>query len=153
MVMLVPQQGGSQVETESVDAHLGHPVPQRIQHQPLDPGLAGVQRIPAAGDVVVVAVVFGEPVVAAVVDPAQAQGRALVAALPGVVIDDIQDYLDPGLVQGRDHFLELGHLGANLAVCGVGLMRGEEPQRVVAPVVGQPRAHHERLRNEVMDRE
>ena len=44
----------------------------------------------------------------------------------------------PGLVQRPDHRLELGDLLAPLAGGGVVVVRGEEADRVVAPVVAQP---------------
>lgn len=74
------------------------------------------------------------------VETAEGQRRPLVPALGGVVVDDVQDDFQTGVVEGRDHLLELPHLltqGAHGAVRGV---RGEEAQRVVAPEVAQPTA-------------
>ena len=59
-------------------------------------------------------------------------------ALGGVVVDDVEDHLDARLVQRPDHRLELGDLLAPLAGGGVLVVRGEEADRVVAPVVPQP---------------
>ena len=137
VVALVAQQRGDQVEAEAVDAHLGDPVAQRVQDEPQHAGLGGVDRVAAAGDVVVVAPVGGQPVVAEVVQPAERQRRALVAALAGVVVDDVEDDLDAGVVQRRDHLLELVDLRAERAHGPVRGVRGEEPERVVAPVVRQ----------------
>ncbi len=69
-------------------------------------------------------------------------------ALGGVVVDDVQDDLDPGLVQRPDRRLELQHLLAAVAPGGVRVVRGEEADGVVAPVVaqahvGQPVVLHE----------
>jgi hypothetical protein len=58
-----------------------------------------------------------------------------VVALGGVVVDDVEDHLDAGLVQRLDHRLELQHLLPAGAVGGVPVVRGEEADGVVAPVV------------------
>ena len=61
------------------------------------------------------------------------QGGAGVAALARVVVDDVEDDLDAGLVQERDHAAELvdDGLGAGCARLGgrVGGFGGEEGQR------------------------
>ena len=66
----------------------------------------------------------------------QMVGPELVA-LGGVVVDHVEDDLDARLVQRLDHALELGDLLTPRAVCRVAVVRGEEPDRVVAPVVRQ----------------
>ena len=73
-------------------------------------GCAHVERVAAAGEVHVVArVVRQQPVVGRVVDAAQRQRRAELVALGGVVVDDVEDDLDAGRVQGAHHRLELAH--------------------------------------------
>ncbi len=71
-------------------------------------------------------------------------------ALGGVVVDDVEDHLDPGLVQRPDHRLELGDLLAALAGRGVLVMRREEADRVVAPVVPQPPVDQLRIVDELV---
>ncbi len=58
-----------------------------------------------------------------------------VVALGGVVVDDVEDHLDVGVVQGLHHRLELLHVVGRTG--GVAVVRGEEGDRVVAPVVAQ----------------
>jgi hypothetical protein len=58
-----------------------------------------------------------------------------VVALGGVVVDDVEDHLDVGLVQRLDHRLELGTCSPAGAVGGIPVVRGEEADGVVAPVV------------------
>ena len=71
-------------------------------------GVAHVERVAGAGGVVVVAgVVRVEAVVAGVVDAPERQRRAEMVAFGGVVVDDVEDHLDAGVVQGADHRLEL----------------------------------------------
>ena len=93
-----------------------------------------------------------EAVVRAVVDAAEGQGGAQVVALGRVVVDDVQDDLDAGLVEGLDHGLELLDLLPLGSVGGVGVVRGEEPDRVVAPVVRQPLLLKVGVIDELVDR-
>ena len=127
-----------EVEPETVDVHLGHPVAQRVHDQLQHVRVAHQQAVAGARGVVVVRLVLvDEAVVGRVVDAAEADGRAELVALGGVVVDHVEDDLDARLVQRLDHALELGHLLTAGAVCRVAVVRREEPDRVVAPVVRQ----------------
>jgi hypothetical protein len=141
-----------EVEAEAVDVHLRHPVAQAVHDQLQDVRVAHVEAVAGAGEVEVVAgLVVDDPVVRQVVDAAHRQHRAHVVALGGVVVDDVEDHLDAGAVQRLDHRLELldlalrlgahhvGQLARRDAVPGdrVAVVRGEEGDRVVAPVVAQ----------------
>jgi hypothetical protein len=77
--------------------------------------------------------------------PLERQRRAEVVPLRRVVVDDVEYHLDPGLVHGLHQVLELGDDLLD-APGGVLVMRGEEGDRVVAPVVGE--AHVEVLRHQ-----
>ena len=74
------------------------------------------------------------------------------AALGGVVVDDVEDHLDPGLVQRPDHGLELRDLFAPRSAGAIGVVRGEQADRVVAPVVRQPASSQAVVRHELVDR-
>ena len=138
VVELAGQRGG-EVEAEAVDVHLQHPVAQRVHDQLQGVRVPHVQRVAGAGVVhVVLRLAVHDPVVRAVVDAAHGQRRAEVVALGGVVVDDVEDHLDAGLVQVADHRLELLHLLPGRAGGGVGRVRREEADGVVAPVVAQP---------------
>ena len=70
--------------------------------------------------------------------PRRRQRRAHVVALGGVVVDHVEDHLDARVVQVADHRLELLHLVAGPAAGHrVAVVRGQEGDGVVAPVVGQ----------------
>jgi hypothetical protein len=104
-------QRGREVEPEAVHVHLGHPVAQRVHDQLEAARVAGVEAVAGTRGVVVVARVVGrQAVVRRVVDALEAQHRAEVVALGGVVVDDVEDHFDAGLVQGSHHRLELLHL-------------------------------------------
>lgn len=144
-------EGGGEVEAEAVDAHFLHPVAQGVGDQPQHLGLDDMQGVAAAGVVGVVAGVVGEPVVAGVGDAAQREGGAALVGLGGVVVDDVEDDLDAGGVQGGDHVLELADLLAPGAGGGVAGVRGEVADGVVAPVVAQSASQQVVLVGELMD--
>ncbi|MBG9885181.1 hypothetical protein ABE10_00980, partial [Bacillus toyonensis] len=127
-----------EIEAEAVDLHLLSPVAQRVEDQASCRVDGGVEGVAAAGRVDVGAVGL-LPVVAGVVDPAQACPRAVGPALGRVVEDDVEDDLDPRLVQEPHHALELAEhrIGAAPSCLGGRIrgMRREEVQGVVPPVV------------------
>ena len=87
---------------EPVDVHLLDPVAQRVQDQGQHLGVAGVQGVAGAGVVHVEAPVgVDRPVVGVVVEAPERQRRAHVVALGGVVVDDVQDHLDPAACRLR----------------------------------------------------
>jgi hypothetical protein len=91
-----------EVEAEAVDVHLGDPVAQRVHQQLQHARVLHVQRVAAAGEVHVVARRAGrQAVVGGVVDAAEGQRRPPLVALGGVVVDHVEDDLEPGGVQRR----------------------------------------------------
>ena len=140
-----------EVEPEAVDVALGHEVAQRVHDQPQHARVHRVERVAGAGVVHVEARrLRDEPVVALVVDAAEAEHRPEVVAFGGVVVDDVEDHLDAGAVQRLDHPLELAHLVARRRVERV---RREVADARVAPVVGQPAVGEEALVDDVVHRQ
>ena len=132
--------------------HLGHPVAQRVHDQLHRVRVAHVEGVAGAGVVHVVAlVVLDEAVVGRVVDALEAQRRAEVVALGGVVVDDVEDDLDAGGVHRLHHRLELLHLLAEPAGGVVGVRR-EEAEGVVAPVVAQALVEQRGVLDELVHR-
>ena len=137
-VVELASQRRRQVEAEAVDVALDHQVAQRVHDHPQHRRVDRVQRVAGAGEVHVVAGVIGhQPVVGGVVDALERQHRPEMVALGGVVVDDVEDHLDPGLVQRLDHPLELAHLLAAPAGGRVLRVGGEVADRRVAPVVAK----------------
>ena len=137
-VVELPGQRGGQVEAEAVDMHFQHPVPQRVHDQLQRVRVPRVETVAGAGEVLVdpqVAVL--QAVVGGVVDAAEVDRRTEVVAFGRVVVDDVENDLDPGLVKRPHHGLELGHRAAGVSVGGILVVRREEAKRVVAPVVSQ----------------
>ncbi len=77
---------------------------------------------------VVTRVVLDEPVVGGVVDAAETQHRTHVVALGRVVVHDVEDHLDAGVVQVLHHQLELLDLLARAGGDRIGIVRGQERQ-------------------------
>ena len=149
----LPGQRRGQVEPEPVDVHLQDPVPQRIHDHLKHVRVAHQQAVAGARGVhVEPLVVADQPVVGRVVDAPEGQRRAQMVALGRVVVDHVEDDLDARLVQGPHHGLELLHLLAAAAAGRVGVVRREEPDRVVAPVVGQPAFGQDGVADELVHR-
>jgi hypothetical protein len=133
------RQRAGEVEPEAVDVHVEHPVPQAVHNQLQHCWAPHVQRVPAAGEIHVVArVVADQPVVRRVVDPFERQRRAQVIALCSVVVDHVEDDLEPRGVQRAHHPLELAHAACRCIRCRQPSLRREVADGVVAPVVRQP---------------
>ena len=112
-----------------------------------------VEAVAGAGGVEVVGAIVGDQaVIGGVVDALEAQARAQVVALGGVVVHDVEDDLDAGLVQPAHHGLELGDLGAEPRAARVLVVRGEEADGVVAPVVAQALVDQVAVVDELVDR-
>ena len=151
VVQLAGQRGG-EVEAEPVHVALDHPVAQRVHDQPQHARMDDVERVPRAREVHVEARVLGrQAIVGLVVDALEAEHRAEVVALGGVVVDHVEDHLDARAVQGLDHPLELAHLLAADARRRVGGVGREEADRRVAPVVREAPLVQEVLVGDVVD--
>ena len=146
-----------EVEAEAVDAHDVRPVAQRVEGHPDHLGPPEVERVPRAGDVrerrgrpAVVRVVGG------VVEAAPGQVLAGQPALAGVVVDDVEQHLEAGLVQRVDRAAQLGEHGRGTGRLRSrrreGRVRGEEAERAVAPVVGEALLDEVRLGGERVHR-
>src|SRR5205085_8481700 len=63
------------------------------------------------------------------------KSRTLGVALAGVIVDDVENDFDAGRVERAHHFAKF--LDRSLdATGGIARIRREEPERVVAPIVG-----------------
>ena len=90
-----------------------------------------------------------QPVIGGVVDAAVTQRRAQMVALGGVVVDDVEDHLDAGIVQRRDSRAEI----VDRVAGRVARLRREEAERVVAPVIAQAAVEQMAVVEKGMDRQ
>ena len=117
LVCELARQRGGEVEAEAVDVHLGHPVAQRVHHHLQHARVADVDGVAAAAEVLVAAaVIVDEAVPAGVVEAAEADRRAVLVALGGVVEHHVQHHLDAVAVQGVHHLAEFLAHGSGVGV-------------------------------------
>ena len=141
-VAAAPEDRG-QVEAEAVHVHLGHPVAQRGQDLEAHHRVVAVEGVPAARVVEVPPGLRLEEVVGRVVETTPAERGSPLVTLARVVEDDVEDHLDPRLVQRLHHRLELAHGLRRRAVRGIGGLRREEGHRLVTPEVPERLAGQE----------
>ncbi len=132
---------GGQIEAEAVDVHVVGPVAQRI-HDELACCLRGeVELVRGAGCAVDEDVVARHRVVVGGAEAAEAREAGgvdivgPVAALGGVVVDDVEVDLDPVLVERVDHRAELARGAAWRLIRRVAAVGREVAQGHVAPGV------------------
>ena len=126
-----------QVETKPVDAHGPIPVPHAVDDHLSNVPIGAVQRV-ACSRVVGVGLsgVTGSQVVGAVVDSLEAIGRGASATLGGVVVDDVENDLEAGVVQGVDHVAKLPRRSPwRRGLLGIRAMGRKEPHGHVTPEV------------------
>ena len=119
--------------------HLLDPVAQTVHDHPADDRVIAVERIPAAGVVGVPGAVLVEDVVSRVVDSAETERRTGAIAFGGVVEHHVEDDLDAGPVKSLYHVTELVHGAECVGSRAISWVRREEGDRLVTPVVDQPR--------------
>ena len=68
--------------------------------------------------------------------PCERQRRPALVAFGGVVVNHVQDDFEPGVVEPRDHLLELAKTLFRRR--GVTRIRCEKADAVIAPIVLQP---------------
>ena len=107
--MQFARQGGGQIETEPVHVHLQNPVPQGIHDELQHVGVAHIQTVAGAGVIHVIALIFGKAVIIGIIDSLETEHRTEMVAFCRMVVDDIQNNFDVGLVQRLDHLLEFSH--------------------------------------------
>ena len=130
----------------------GREAAQRVHDQPEHRRLHRVERVAGPGEVHVMARVARlEAVVGGVVDALERERRAEMASLCRVVVDDVEDHLDPGPMERLHHPLELAHLLAPRPGRRVAGVRGEVADRRVAPVVREPALDEDVLVGDVVD--
>ena len=152
LAVLAARQDRREVEAEAVDVHLLDPVAEAVEDQPPDDRAVALERVAGPAEVGVGRAVVGvEQVVVVVGEALEAGRRAVGAAFGRVVVDDVEDHLEPGSMHGLDHVAELVERGGRARPAGVGGVRREERDRLVAPVVGA--AGRRRQRIELEDRE
>ncbi len=111
--------------------------------------MGGVDGVTGAGVVDVVAVIVGQgAIVGEVVDALEGQRRPHFVAFCRVVVDHVENDLDPGIVERAHHVAEPGDAAWTVIALG----RREEAERVVAPEIAQALFQKEIVIGKFMDR-
>ena len=88
--------------------HLQRPVTQRFHDELQHARMIEVQCVARAGDVAIKAPVGIQSIIRSIVDAAERQGRTEVIAFATVIVNDVENDFDPGIVQPLDHGLKAG---------------------------------------------
>ena len=100
-------ENGSEIEAETVDSHLNGPIAQAVHDQPQHLGMGNVNGVAATAVIdVKTPVARQQLVIAEIVDALVAEGGPEVVAFAGVVVDDIEDDFEAGVVKAVDHVPE-----------------------------------------------
>src|SRR5215813_5804547 len=95
-----------------------------------------IQAVTSAGEIEIEpGTLMVQPVVGEIIDSAKAKRWTKMISFPGMIVNHVENHFDTSSVQAAHHCFELGDLLAYLAAAGIFSMRGEEADRVVAPVV------------------
>ena len=141
-IVFIAGKSGCQVESKTVDLHLVRPVAQRVNDKFDNLRVREVERVAAAGGVVIIAEVV-LAVVAAGIYASVTESQATSSALGGVVVNHVEQNLDAVAMQFTNRGLDLGEYclrpGLNSALARIAVVRGKEVDRVVAPVIKKPR--------------
>ncbi|MMZ66476.1 hypothetical protein D1872_289760 [compost metagenome] len=108
-----------------------------------------IEGVTAAGPVVIIAI-FPDPIIATVIDSAQGERRPVEIQLRTVVQHHVQNHFNTRLMQrfyGITKFVP-----RSLGMRGVARIKGKHRQRVIAPVIGQPKPLQTRLAGKMPDR-
>src|SRR5271166_2535426 len=112
--------------------------------------MAKLERVPGAGEIGVVPRRPGlQMVIGLVVDSPKAEGRPQLVAFGSVVVDNVEDDLDAGVV----HLLYERLERAETLCSQIFGMRREKPDRVIAPIIAQAALDQVAIVDESMDRE
>ena len=130
-------QDTGQIKAEAVDVKGLDPVAQAVHNHAQHHRVGQVERVAGAGIVHIGPPPLGQTVIAAVVQPAKTQGRPQRVAFARMVVDHVQDHLDPGGMKAVDHALHL----ADAAPPQIARFGGEKADGLIAPVIAQPARH------------
>src|SRR5262249_39525108 len=102
------REDGAEIKAEAIDVGLLHPVAQAVREHLDDARAAAVERVAGARVVDVVAGLLGmEAVVAGVVDSLEGERGSALVAFGRVIVDDVEDDFEAGIVEAFDHVFEL----------------------------------------------
>src|ERR1700752_2367233 len=117
--------------------HLLDPVTQAVNYHAAHNGMVGIQRVTTARVIGIARSVAFKDVIGAVVEPSETQRRPVAAAFRSVIEHDVENDLDARTVEGLDHVAKLIYRTDWILTRAVCLVRREERNWLVAPIIDQ----------------
>src|SRR5215469_2619112 len=109
--MHVTRESRGKVEPETINMHFQHPVTEAVHDHLKRAGVKKVQGVTGSGEIEIEPwILRHQSVIGLIVNTAKAERRTKMIAFAGVIIDDVEDYLDSTGMQVADHRLELVYL-------------------------------------------
>ena len=126
--------GAGEIETEPVNVHFEHPIAKAVHHELERAGVQQIESVAGTGEIEIEPRIFRPQAIGGdVIDPAEGQGRAEMAAFGGMIVNHVENHFDAGGVQIAHHGFEFGHLAAEITAAGVVRFRGEETDACCNP--------------------
>src|SRR5512146_1444752 len=95
-----------EVETKAIDAHLIRPVAQAVKDHTAHVTIGGMEDVAGPAVVPVAAAIVLQEIVGGIVYAPKVVGRPRLVSFCSMVVNDIKNDLDAGLLEGTDHFLK-----------------------------------------------
>ena len=116
----------AEVEAKAVDMRLARPIAQTVGDHLDHPHVVEVERVPGSRVVYVITRVVGQqPIIRGVVDALERQGRAELVAFGSMIVHDVENDFETGLVKARHHLLEFAQ--GLLALVSIARVGREKP--------------------------
>lgn len=139
-----------EIEAKAVDTHFLDPVAQAVHHHAQHIRMAQLERVPRAREIAVVPLRPGHQIVIGlVVDSPEAEGRPQLVAFGSMVLDNVEDDFDAGVV----HLLYEGLKCTETFCSQIFGMRCKKTDGIVAPIIAQAALDQMAVLDERMDRQ
>lgn len=116
--------------------HVDIPVRETVHHHAPHGAICSLQGVARTAKIRKWSIcAFGEQVASFAVDAFVAVGGTMTITLTGMIVDNIQNDFDAGLVELLDHRLKFKSLIAYLSFDAVFVMRSKEAERHVSPII------------------
>jgi hypothetical protein len=127
-----PRKSRRKAEAETIDTHFITPVAQTVHYHSQHIWMAKLERVPRAGEIVVVPLRLGHQIIIGlVVDSPEAEGWPQLVAFGSVIVDNVENDFDACVVNLLYKRLETAE-----PLCPqIFGMRREKPDRIIAPII------------------
>jgi hypothetical protein len=106
MTPLIAGEDGGEIKPEAIHMHLANPVPKAVDDHAADDGLVPVQRVARARIIRKFRFVAFKEIINVVLEAFVTECRSVVPPFRRVVINHVEDHLDPGPMERLHHLAE-----------------------------------------------